>query len=143
MRRFDNIARLIKRKRINKVVSQIGLSAAIGYKNGQFISNIERGLCGLPAEKVFLLSELLDCTRQDIIDAITQDFKEYIEYEYEAKRLTTTDDEIRRAQEVMRFTQNEINQYNRQKRAESNHEEAGVRREIGTGSAGYAFSLGL
>ena len=50
MRCFKNIAELIKTKRLQhpKGYSQSELSHLLGYKNGQFISNVERALCNIP-----------------------------------------------------------------------------------------------
>ncbi len=50
MRCFKNIAKLIRTKRLQhpKAYSQSELSHLLGYKNGQFISNVERALCNIP-----------------------------------------------------------------------------------------------
>ena len=50
MRCFQNIAKLIRQKRLThpKGYSQSELSHLLGYKNGQFISNVERALCNIP-----------------------------------------------------------------------------------------------
>ena len=50
MRNFSYVAKLIKDKRLShpERYSQTQLSKTLGYKNGQFISNLERGLCSIP-----------------------------------------------------------------------------------------------
>lgn len=73
-KQFENIARLVKEKRILKKLSQCDLSNAIGFKNAQFISNIERGVCSIPIAKISKLSEALDVHHEVIREAIVQDF---------------------------------------------------------------------
>jgi len=60
MQRWVKQAALIKQKRFEKRISQSQLSEKLGYKNGQFISNIERQRCGVPIGKAKLLCELLE-----------------------------------------------------------------------------------
>ena len=42
----------LKRMRIELDITQAELAKTIGYKNSQFISNLERGLCGLPLDAI-------------------------------------------------------------------------------------------
>jgi hypothetical protein len=78
MRSFKNIAFLIRTKRINhpKSYSQSDLSLLLGYKNGQFISNVERGLCNVPLKMMKKISEVLDIMPEDIKSAILKDHEE-------------------------------------------------------------------
>jgi transcriptional regulator with XRE-family HTH domain len=78
MRSFKNIAFLIRTKRINhpKNYSQSDLSLLLGYKNGQFISNVERGLCNVPLKMMKKISEVLDIVPEDIKSAILKDHEE-------------------------------------------------------------------
>ncbi|MBY0414030.1 MAG: helix-turn-helix transcriptional regulator [Bdellovibrionales bacterium] len=78
MRSFKNIAALIRTKRINhpKSYSQSDLSLLLGYKNGQFISNVERGLCNVPLKMMKKISEVLDITGDEIKTAILKDHEE-------------------------------------------------------------------
>lgn len=75
MRCFDNIARLIRSKRINhpKSYSQSELSHLLGYKNGQFISNVERALCNIPLKMLGRVIEVLEITSEELKDAILKD----------------------------------------------------------------------
>ena len=68
MRSFKNIATLIRSKRTghSKNYSQSDLSLLLGYKNGQFISNVERGLCNVPLKMMKKISEVLDINPDDI-----------------------------------------------------------------------------
>lgn len=75
MRCFENIAKLIRTKRINhpKGYSQSELSNLLGYKNGQFISNVERSLCSIPLKMLRKVSEVLDISPEDLKEAILKD----------------------------------------------------------------------
>ena len=80
-------------KRIKKVVkearamksglTQYDLDRALLGANGkgQFVSNIERGLCGLPSKYVNKLSTITGMPRDVIVDAMVQDFEESLKIE--------------------------------------------------------------
>lgn len=78
MRQFKNIAELIKSKRLQhpKGYSQSELSHLLGYKNGQFISNVERALCNIPLKMLGRVSEVLDIHPHDLKEAILKDHDE-------------------------------------------------------------------
>lgn len=75
MRCFKNIAHLIRTKRLQhpKGYSQSELSNLLGYKNGQFISNVERALCNIPLKMLVRVSEVLDIDPEDLKKAILKD----------------------------------------------------------------------
>ena len=81
MRYFGNIAKLIKDARLShpKRYSQTELSTKLGYKNGQFISNIERGLCSVPVKSLALLSETLNIEPQKLKQALLSDMEKTLE----------------------------------------------------------------
>lgn len=78
MRSFKNIAMLVRTKRINhpKSYSQSDLSELLGYKNGQFISNVERGLCNVPLKMMKQVSEILDISQEELKTCILKDHEE-------------------------------------------------------------------
>src|SRR5690606_38019186 len=78
MRCFKNIAQLIRTKRMNhpKGYSQSELSHLLGYKNGQFISNVERALCNIPLKMLRKVSEVLDISSEELKTAILKDQEE-------------------------------------------------------------------
>ena len=78
MRTFKNIATLIRNKRIShpKNYSQSDLSLLLGYKNGQFISNVERGLCNVPLKMMKKISEVLEINPIELKAAILKDHEE-------------------------------------------------------------------
>lgn len=82
MRTFMNVANLvrIKRQEHPKKLSQGKLSKELGYKNGQFISNLERGLCSIPLKGMRRFIEVLGINEEELKDAILKDYEETIEY---------------------------------------------------------------
>lgn len=82
MRTFNHIAKLVKEKRVAhpERLSQSELSHRLGYKNGQFISNVERGLCSIPLKGLAKLSDVLGIDQDKIKDAILKDFESTVEY---------------------------------------------------------------
>lgn len=78
MRCFKNIAQLIRSRRIGhpKEYSQSELSHLLGYKNGQFISNVERALCNIPLKMLKRVSEVLDIAPDELKAAILRDQEE-------------------------------------------------------------------
>jgi hypothetical protein len=75
MRSFQHIAELVRTKRLEhpKKLSQLGLSQLLGYKNGQFISNVERGLCNVPLKMMKKISEILDIDSEELKKVILKD----------------------------------------------------------------------
>ncbi len=81
MRSFKNIARLIRLKRITHPsgYSQLELSTMLGYKNGQFLSNIERGLCNIPLKVLREISTLLEICPEEIKSVMLMDQAETLD----------------------------------------------------------------
>ena len=75
MRSFKNTAALVRTKRTGhpKNYSQAELSILLGYKNGQFISNVERGLCNIPLNTMAKISEVLSITPEELKAAMLKD----------------------------------------------------------------------
>lgn len=74
-RQFFKIGKLVKDNREKTGTSQLDLAKKLGYKNGQFISNVERGICTIPFEKIANMSEVLAIPPVYIIEAMGEDFK--------------------------------------------------------------------
>lgn len=72
-RQFTRMGNLIKAKRIERELSQEQLSKILGYKNGQFISNVERGICSIPLNKAILTCKILDIMVKDFKQAYLAD----------------------------------------------------------------------
>jgi len=81
MRSFNHIARLVRDRRLahSKKYSQSELSTVLGYKNGQFISNVERGLCSIPLKMLGKLSEILEIAPLELKQVLLRDFEETLE----------------------------------------------------------------
>ena len=77
-KKFENVGKLVGELREASGLSQEALSKKLGYKNGQFISNIERGLSGLPVKKVCKLAQVLKVGTDPILKAMVADFKHEI-----------------------------------------------------------------
>src|SRR5210317_2601560 len=91
MRCFENIAKLVRTRRINhpKGYSQSELSHLLGYKNGQFISNVERALCNIPLKMLGKVSEILDISSDDIKQAILRDHDKTLDNYLAESRMET------------------------------------------------------
>lgn len=81
MRSFSHIAKLVKTRRLGhpKTYSQTELSTLLGYKNGQFISNVERGLCSIPLKNLKRLCEVLEISQDDLKSALLKDFEKTLD----------------------------------------------------------------
>jgi transcriptional regulator with XRE-family HTH domain len=63
------------RKRVKKTKLQMLLRGQnlLGYKNGQFISNVERALCNIPLKILKKVADVLDIHPDELRDAILKD----------------------------------------------------------------------
>lgn len=75
MREFKHIAQTVRVARLNKGISQSELSRALGYKNGQFISNVERGRCSIPPSKLNLLCKAVDIEFRIVLSSLMSDYR--------------------------------------------------------------------
>ncbi|MEE2743021.1 MAG: helix-turn-helix transcriptional regulator [Bdellovibrionota bacterium] len=91
IRCFKSIAKLIKAKRLAhpKGYSQSELSHLLGYKNGQFISNVERGLCNIPLKMLRRVSEVLGVPKEDLKKAILDDHGKTLENYLNIRKVST------------------------------------------------------
>ena len=69
------IGRIIKLGRGLEKISQSKLSESLGYRNGQFISNVERGICSIPLDKVAKVASVLKLDSEDLRNALVEDFE--------------------------------------------------------------------
>lgn len=70
---------LLKLARSQAKMSQGKLGKLLGYDSPQFISNIERGLCGCPIETAKKVSKILKIDKKTFKFAILADYLEYYE----------------------------------------------------------------
>lgn len=79
-RSFVAIAELVKKYRLQhpKKLSQVELSNLLGYKNGQFVSNVERGICAIPLKALGDLMRILRIPQNEVVTAMVKDYEETI-----------------------------------------------------------------
>jgi transcriptional regulator with XRE-family HTH domain len=71
---FGAVAELIRSYRNLSPYSQTELSILIGYKNGQFISNVERALCSIPLKKLGPVCKVLNIPHEEMKRALVIDY---------------------------------------------------------------------
>ena len=100
IRCFKSIAKLIKAKRLGhpRGYSQSELSHLLGYKNGQFISNVERGLCNVPLKMLRRVSEVLGVPKEDLKKAILDDHEKTLDNYLNLGQVST--DQVRGSAQV-------------------------------------------
>ena len=54
-------------------MTQKSVAKRLGYSSPQFISNIERGLCTPPVDKLKVLIKIYDLDKEDLIAIILQE----------------------------------------------------------------------
>lgn len=69
------IGKVIKNGREDAKISQSKLSASLGYRNGQFISNVERGICSIPLDKVAKVANVLNLDSDTLKEALVEDYE--------------------------------------------------------------------
>lgn len=72
---FENIGELTRLSRKEKGLSQLELGEKLGYGNAQFISNLERGICGLPKKKMKKFCKLLTVSHPDVVRVMAEDYE--------------------------------------------------------------------
>lgn len=73
MKRFHNVAKLMRLKRMELGLSQSQTAKLIGFVRGQFVSNVERALCSVPPKKIESTARVLQVDPSEIINAILED----------------------------------------------------------------------
>lgn len=86
-RKFKHIAKTIKTWRKHRDISQQDLAQCVGFKNGQYISNVERGIASFPPNKILRLCEVLDMDTENIIQAIVEDYRIHLEIAVQKSRI--------------------------------------------------------
>ena len=78
---MSTLQELIREKRVShpKNYSQSELSQLLGYKNGQFISNVERALCNIPLKMLPKVTEILDVSAEELKSAMLADHRQTLD----------------------------------------------------------------
>ncbi|MDD4972891.1 MAG: helix-turn-helix transcriptional regulator [Bacteriovorax sp.] len=81
MRIFNNIATLVKTKRIEhpECYSQIELANLLGFKCNKLIANIEEAECNVPLKIMTKLSQVLNIPPDDFKAAVMKDHEESLD----------------------------------------------------------------
>lgn len=81
MKKFNEVATLIKRKRELKDWSQRETWEQINEKGStQNLSNIERGLCTIPMKRLTFLCDVLEITKEEIKTAYLLDVSNTLDF---------------------------------------------------------------
>lgn len=77
--RFPNSSKIAReaRKKSGKTLNQLG--SELGYRNGQFVSNCDRGLCAYPPKHFEYIAHLAGITLEEVIEARLADKRLQIE----------------------------------------------------------------
>jgi len=76
--KFKRMAAFIKSYRLGMGLSQVAFAKAVGLGDVQYVSNIERGMCGLPSKQIHNVSKALGVPHAIIIDIMVLDHAEYL-----------------------------------------------------------------
>lgn len=76
--KYDKTAALVKERRQKKKMTQTELTKKIGYANAQFVSNFENGLTPIPAKTLKKIAKVLAIKRDEVREALHQDFDKFI-----------------------------------------------------------------
>lgn len=72
---FKNISEVIRDSRNEAGMTQLELAKCIGYDCGQFVSNLERGMCSLPLNRVKVTCQTLGIKPANITNALLMDYQ--------------------------------------------------------------------
>lgn len=67
---FVTLGNHLKKKRLESGVSQMEVARKLGYTSPQFVSNVERGLCSFPLNKLKILVDLYKLDREQLTQII-------------------------------------------------------------------------
>lgn len=81
--RSRHLATLIRKRRIELDLSQGELNKLLGWysKNGQVVSNIERGVQQMPVKTINKLANAIMVPREEIMDLMVKDYQEALKME--------------------------------------------------------------
>ena len=77
-----SIGQLFREKREHLGLTQQVLSKHLGLSSSQYISNIERGLCGPSLDTLVKLSELLRLDPHKLIDSMVDEYRKNLKQKF-------------------------------------------------------------
>jgi len=84
----SEIARLLKKKRIEAGLTQAEVAEMLGYTSSQFISNWERGLAKPPAFMLKSLAKIYKMDAKVLLDMLLESVTKNIEREFHRSHAT-------------------------------------------------------
>jgi len=81
---MTQLGKLIQKYRLKSGFTQKQVGTLLGYSNGQFISNIERGICGTPIPMLLELKRMLNMPVREVKRSYLKDEREKFESEFES-----------------------------------------------------------
>jgi transcriptional regulator with XRE-family HTH domain len=85
MSKFAKLGQLLKRRRIENGITQIGLAQKLGYSSPQFVSNWERGQCNPAFDTLPAISVILGISKKEIIEIIVNETRLELEANFKTK----------------------------------------------------------
>jgi len=83
---LNNLSDYLREKRIASGLSQLDVAKRLGYSSPQFVSNWERGVVSPPLETIAVLLDLYKIPKNEIIERILSDTKNYLESNLKKKK---------------------------------------------------------
>jgi len=76
----NEVANLMRNRRRELKMSQVKLSGMVGFseREGQFVSNVERGKCQFPVRYISKLANALEVSELTIIELMANDYRNAI-----------------------------------------------------------------
>ncbi len=78
MQRFVKEGQLVRKYREDNGITQMEAAKHLGYSTPQFISNIERGLAGIPAKEAPQLCDFLGLPYEKWVNVRVKSYREYL-----------------------------------------------------------------
>jgi transcriptional regulator with XRE-family HTH domain len=69
------IGKIIRASRKAEAISQLTLANKLGYTSAQFVSQFERGIAGVPVEKLGIISKILKIPLRYFVQIHADNFK--------------------------------------------------------------------
>lgn len=79
MNKFKNVGTLLKTKRKESNLTQVDVALAVGGLTIQSISNIERGVAGIPPKDFNLFCKIANISKEELKNAAIADYQAFIE----------------------------------------------------------------
>lgn len=79
MSECEGLSELFREARIKAGLTQWDVARALGYSSAQYISNWERGMCGVPLSAMSVLIPLLGLKKSEVMQMILENERQRLE----------------------------------------------------------------